>query len=130
MPSAHRLDAGEVDFQDTLFIAPAGQGARLAEVDEADQFCCRHFSLSSWTPRDCGRRRRRPRGRGGNLYCRIFEAAGVDGRPTLTRSYEVQVVQAQQVAKLDLKAVSVKVVSAKPTGTDAPPPHDGDPDCF
>ena len=51
---------------------------------------------------------------------------GVDGKPTLTRSYEVQVVQAPQVAKLDLKAVSVKVVSAKPTGTDAPPPHDGD----
>ncbi|KAK0331610.1 hypothetical protein LTR94_028242 [Friedmanniomyces endolithicus] len=37
LPSAHRLDAGEVDFQDTLFIAPAGQGARLAEADEADQ---------------------------------------------------------------------------------------------
>lgn len=47
---------------------------------------------------------------------------GLDGKPALSRTYEVQVVDAPQVAKLDLKAASVKVVVAKPTSTDAPPP--------
>jgi hypothetical protein len=47
---------------------------------------------------------------------------GLDGKPVLSRTYEVQVVDAPQVAKLELKAATVKLLGAKPTATDAPPP--------
>ncbi|MNE32620.1 hypothetical protein D3C80_1262410 [compost metagenome] len=50
--SALRLDAGEVDFQDTLKFAAPGQGASFAEADEADRFGGGHLSLSSLDRRE------------------------------------------------------------------------------